>query len=264
MPRKPPAACCCALKTWTGIEASRSSDAAISDDLEWLEIRFDPAIRRQSDHASAYAGPLRRLEAAGLAYPCFCSRADVARAAAGRDPDDAPLYGGACRALSLDERAARLAHGDKAAWRLDVATALGRLPAPLQWTEFGEGRVAEERRADPQAWGDVVLRGRDLEASYHLAVTVDDALQGVSDVVRGRDLLTATAVHRLLQALLDLPAPRYRHHRLVLDSSGAKLSKRRSSPSLIDLRAQGFSASDIRAALGFGAGSAAGLRPTIR
>ena len=124
---------------------------------------------------------------------------------------------------------------------------------PLVWSEFGEGAIPYERSAEPSVWGDVVLRGRDLAASYHLAVVVDDALQGVSDVVRGRDLLAATSVHRLLQELLGLPAPRYRHHRLVLDANGAKLSKSRQSLSLAELRKRGVSPGEVRAALGFGA-----------
>jgi glutamyl-Q tRNA(Asp) synthetase len=231
-------------------------EASIRNELVWLGIRFESAVRRQSEHADDYTEAFGRLAARGLVYPCFCSRAEVVRFAAGRDPDGAPVYGGACRGLLPEERAARLARGDKVAWRLDAGAALDLVPAPLTWTEFGEGSRAEDRRAEPQIWGDVVLRGRDLAASYHLAVTVDDALQGVSDVVRGRDLLAATSVHRLLQTLLDLPSPRYRHHRLVLDSSGAKLAKSRSSSSLADLRTKGVSASDIRVALGFGGASA--------
>ena len=227
-------------------------EAAIREDLDWLGVRFESPARRQSEHPDDYAAALLRLEALNLVYPCFCSRADVARLAVGRDPDGAPLYGGACRSLPPDRRAERLDRGERAAWRLDMQTALRRLSAPLSWTEFGEGDAPEERRAEPELWGDIVLKGRDLAASYHLAVTVDDAIQGVSDVVRGRDLLAATSAHRLLQTLLGLPAPRYRHHRLVLDASGAKLSKNRSSPSLANLRATGISAADVRAALGFG------------
>ena len=134
--------------------------------------------------------------------------------------------------------------------------ALVLAPARIAWTEYGEGAEPHERSAEPEAWGDIVLRGRDLAASYHLAVTVDDALQGVTDVVRGRDLLAATSVHRLLQELLGLPAPRYRHHRLVLDPAGNKLSKSLGSPSLAVLRAKGVSAEGIRETLGFARGDA--------
>lgn len=226
-------------------------EAAILDDLDWLGLRFDGAPRRQSEHAEDYAAALQRLDQKGLVYPCFCSRVEVARAAAGRDPDGAPLYGGACRALPPRERQSRLARGDKAAWRLDMARAVALAPARIGWIEYGEGDVAEERAADPAAWGDVVLKGRDLGASYHLAVTVDDALQDVTDVVRGRDLLAATSVHRLLQEALGLPSPRYRHHRLVLDADGGKLSKSRGSPTIRSLRANGVTAEAVLRTLGF-------------
>jgi glutamyl-Q tRNA(Asp) synthetase len=137
--------------------------------------------------------------------------------------------------------------------------AIDAAPARLCWAEYGEGAVPSRRSAAPEVWGDVVLRGRDLAASYHLAVVVDDALQGVTDVVRGRDLMAATAVHRLLQALLDLPEPRYRHHRLVLDQDRAKLSKSRQSMSLAELRAAGLTPEGVRAALGFASGASVGI-----
>ncbi len=234
-------------------------EAAIVDDLAWLGLRF-PAPRRQSEHGDDYAAALARLDQRGLVYPCFCSRSEIARASSGqRDPDGAPLYAGTCRALSPAEARDRMARGDKAALRLDMRRALDASPAHLCWTEYGEGSVPGRRPASPEIWGDIVLSGRDLAASYHLAVVVDDALQGVTDVVRGRDLLAATAVHRLLQALLGLPAPRYRHHRLVLDQDGAKLSKSRQSWSLAELRGTGLSPGEVRAALGFGASAGGGL-----
>ena len=235
-------------------------EAALIDDLAWLGLRFDAPSRRQSEHADDYATAFARLNDRGLVYPCFCSRSDVARAAGGvLDPDGAPLYGGTCRGLGPDEVRSRLARGEKAAWRLNLRRALDAAPAPLVWIEFGEGAIQSERTAEPPVWGDVVLRGRDLAASYHLAVVVDDALQGITDVVRGRDLLAATSVHRLLQELLGFPAPWYRHHRLVLDASGAKLSKSRKSPWLADLRKRGLGCGEIRGALGFGEGRSAGL-----
>jgi glutamyl-Q tRNA(Asp) synthetase len=234
-------------------------EAAIVDDLAWLGLRF-PAPRRQSEHGDDYAAALARLDRRGLVYPCFCSRSESARVSNGqRDPDGASLYPGTCRALSPAEACDRMARGDKAAFRLDMRRAIDAGPACLCWTEYGEGAVSSQPLAAPEVWGDVVLRGRDLAASYHLAVVVDDALQGVTDVVRGRDLLAATAVHRLLQALLGLPAPRYRHHRLVLDRSGAKLSKSRQSWSLAELRGTDLSPGEVRAALGFGAGAGGGL-----
>ena len=230
-------------------------EAAIIDDLAWLGLRFPAPPRRQSEHDDDYAAALERLDQSGLIYPCFCSRSEVAGASLGQhDPDGAPLYGGNCRKLSSAEAHDRLARGDKAAFRLDMLRALDAAPARLSWTEYGERAVPSLRPATPEVWGDVVLRGRDLAASYHLAVVVDDALQGVTDVVRGRDLLAATAVHRLLQAVLSLPAPCYRHHRLVLDQDGAKLSKSRQSVSLAELRANGLTPGEVRAALGFASG----------
>lgn len=232
-------------------------ETAIRHDLAWLGVRFEPSPRRQSEHGADYEAALGRLDALGLVYPCFCSRAEVARGAAGRDPDGAPLYSGHCRALSQLDRRRRLAAGEKAAFRLDMAAAVRLAPERIVWDEYGEGALAAERVADPSAWGDVVLKGRDLAASYHLAVTVDDAIQGVTDVARGRDLVAATSVHRLLQELLGLPAPRYRHHRLALDCGGAKLAKSRGSPTLASMRADGVTALEIRRALGFAAGESA-------
>jgi glutamyl-Q tRNA(Asp) synthetase len=230
----------------------REYEKAIMDDLSWLGLAFDAPPRRQSEHAKDYARALEILRARGLVYPCFCSRGQVAAAAgAARDPDGAPLYPGLCRALSPREVAKRLAAGERAALRLDAARALAKAPADLCWREFGESAQGELHRAVPAAWGDFVLRGKDNAASYHLAVVVDDTLQGVSDVVRGRDLLPATSAHRLLQSLLDLAPPRYRHHRLALDANGAKMSKAASSPPLRALREAGYSARDVRAALGF-------------
>jgi glutamyl-Q tRNA(Asp) synthetase len=235
-------------------------ETAIIDDLAWLGLRYPAPPRRQSEHGDDHAAALARLDARSLIYPCFCSRAEVARASGGlRDPDGAPLYPGTCRALCPAERRERLARGDQRALRLDMGRALDPAPARLSWTEYGEGAVPSRHPATPKVWGDVVLRGRDLAASYHLAVTVDDALQGVTDVVRGRDLLASTAVHRLLQALLGLPEPRYRHHRLALDRNGAKLSKSRQSVSLAELRGRGLSPGEVRAALGFGTGAGGGL-----
>jgi glutamyl-Q tRNA(Asp) synthetase len=235
-------------------------EVAILDDLAWLGLHFPAPPRRQSEHSDDYAAALVRLDERGLIYPCFCSRAEVARAWNGqRDPDGAPLYPGTCRALSLAERRDRLAGRDKAAIRLDMRRALDAAPADLCWTEYSEGSVPSQRPARPEVWGDIVLKGRDVAASYHLGVVVDDALQGITDVARGRDLLPATAVHRLLQALLNLPAPRYRHHRLVLDRSGVKLSKNRQSVSLAELRETGLSPGEVRAALGFGSGDGGGL-----
>ncbi len=230
----------------------REYEQAILDDLSWLGLVFDGPLRRQSEHAPDYGRALERLEARGLVYPCFCSRGQVAAAAGGaRDPAGAPLYPGLCRAIVPRQAAARLAAGERAALRLDAARALADAPADLSWREYGEGAQGAAHPADPGAWGDFVLRGKDNAASYHLAVVVDDAAQGVSEVVRGRDLLAATSAHRLLQATLGLAAPRYRHHRLVLDAKGAKMSKSAASSPLRALREKGYSALEVRAALGF-------------
>jgi len=230
-------------------------ESAIRDDLAWLGLVFAEPPRRQSEHGEDYARALDALRARGLAYPCFCSRGAVAAAATGRDPDGAPLYPGTCRSLRPRDVAARLAAGERAAWRLDLARARAAAPAELTWREFGEGETAKRCVADCQSWGDFVLRGRDAAASYHLAVVVDDGLQEISDVVRGRDLFAATSAHRLLQTLLGLPAPRYRHHRLALDANGDKMSKSAASIPLRALRAAGATAEDLRVALGFAPGA---------
>ncbi|HYA71984.1 MAG TPA: tRNA glutamyl-Q(34) synthetase GluQRS [Roseiarcus sp.] len=230
----------------------REFETAILEDLAWLGIGFSEPLRRQSEHLDDYARALAALKARGLVFPCFCRRVEIARANGGlRDPDGAPLHRGPCLALSRGEIARREAAGERPALRLDTARALSELAEPLTWREFGEGARETIVKADPGAWGDVVLRGRDTPAAYHLAVVVDDASQGISDVVRGRDLYAATAIHRLLQFLLGLPAPRYRHHRLVLDAEGAKMSKSASSQPLRALREEGYSALEVRAALGF-------------
>jgi glutamyl-Q tRNA(Asp) synthetase len=227
-------------------------EAAIIEDLAWLGLVFEPP-RRQSDHLDDYARALAALEAQDLVYPCFCTRSEIARASgASRDPDGAPLHRARCQALWGVEVEARLAAGERASLRLDMARALSRVGDALTWREYGEGTRDALITADPAAWGDVVLRGKDRPANYHLAVVVDDAIQAISDVVRGRDLYHATSIHRLLQALLGLPAPRYRHHRLVRDATGARMSKSAQSQPLSVLRAQGFSPGDVRAALGFG------------
>jgi glutamyl-Q tRNA(Asp) synthetase len=233
----------------------REYESAIRDDLAWLGLVFDGAPRRQSEHCDDYSRALETLRARGLAYPCFCSRGMVAAASSARDPDGSPLYPGTCRSLGLRDVANRLAAGERAAWRLDSARARAAAPPELTWREFGEGGTEAHCVADPAAWGDFVLRGRDADASYHLAVVVDDALQQISDVVRGRDLFAATSAHRLLQALLGLPAPRYRHHRLALDANGDKMSKSVASTPLAALRAQGVTADDLRVALGFAPGA---------
>jgi len=230
--------------------------AGIFEDLRWLGLSWEEPVRRQSEHFSDYERALERLGEAGLVYPCFCTRGDIASAVAQRhdwprDPDGAPLYPGACKRLSAQERARRIDSGLHAALRLDMGAALAFAQDRLGWCEYGEGEEARVVTAEPALWGDVVLARKDVPTSYHLSVVVDDALQGVSDVARGMDLFNATSLHRLLQNLLDLPAPRYRHHRLLSDAQGKKLAKSESAPSLRDVRAQGTSAAQVRADLGF-------------
>ncbi|HXT09805.1 MAG TPA: tRNA glutamyl-Q(34) synthetase GluQRS [Roseiarcus sp.] len=228
-------------------------EVAVVDALAWLGVACEPNPRRQSEHASDYAHAFDVLRRRGLVYPCYCTRGQIAATKAGRDPDGAALHRGGCVAVSAEATQARLARGEAANWRLDLARALAQAP-PLAWAEYFEGDAPAVVAAEPQLWGDILVAARDRPAVYHLAVVVDDALQGVTDVARGRDLFASTSLHRLLQTLLDLPAPRYRHHRLVLDAAGAKLSKSAKSTSLAALRAGGVSAAQVRAALGFGDG----------
>ena len=228
------------------IDPGRSREAfvqGIEEDLAWLGLAWDGDVVRQSRRLPLYAEALDRLQAEGLAYPCFCTRsaiaAEIAASASAPHPGtrsgaggpDGPVYPGTCRRLSAAEREARA--DEPHAWRLDAAAASARA-GPLYWRD-GDTEV----QAEPEAFGDVVLARKDSPTSYHLAVTVDDAAQGITDVVRGRDLYAATDIHRLLQALLGLPTPRYHHHPLLTGADGRRLAKRHGAPSLADLRAAG-------------------------
>ena len=234
-------------------------EEAIYQDLAWLGISWEAPVRRQSEHLDAYRKTLDRLAVQELIYPGFESRADIAklvrqREAEGpwpRDPDGAPLYPGEAKLLSEDARAGLVETGVPYALRLDMSAAIARA-GELSWAECGEGPNGETGRlvAAPQVWGDVVLARKETPTSYHLSVVVDDALQGVTDVVRGADLFHATSVHRLLQQLLGLPEPVYRHHRLICDEAGHKLAKSTRSTALRELRAQGATAADIRTLIG--------------
>jgi len=232
-------------------------EAAIYVDLGWLGLTWEQPVRRQSAHFDDYRAALARLEALGLVYPSFESRAEIARLVTERgdgwprDPDGAPLYPGAGRSLPAAERARRIAASEPYALRLDMAAAIERA-GPLAWRETGAGPGGETGliKANPAAWGDVILARKDTPTSYHLAVVIDDAAQGVTDVVRGQDLFHATGVHRLLQTLLGLPQPDYHHHRLILDVDGRKLSKSTAATGLRELRAQGVTPEDIRKRVG--------------
>jgi glutamyl-Q tRNA(Asp) synthetase len=221
--------------------------AAILDDLDWLGLGSDLPVRRQSEHFDDYHRALDRLEGMGVLYPCFCTRREIqeeiARAGGAPQGEAGPLYPGTCRRLGADERADRMGQGIDYALRLDVGRALA-LTGPLDWVEDGRGRIT----AEPAAQGDVVLARKDVPVSYHLAVTVDDAIQGVTLVTRGEDLFAATHIHRLLQALLGLPTPRYRHHKLLTDTSGRRLAKRDRAATIRAMRAAGMGPDEVIAA----------------
>ncbi|MGV6871443.1 tRNA glutamyl-Q(34) synthetase GluQRS [Pseudochelatococcus sp. B33] len=243
------------------IDLARCSEAnvdAIHEDLMWLGVRWDGPVRRQSRHFADYTAASKKLLARGLLYRCYASRAEIGRGeepGAGRDPDGALLRWRARPVLDAREEERRRLAGEPFALRLDMRQALdalARAGARLDYPVFSpSGEVAREV-ADPARWGDVILVRKDTPTSYHLSVAVDDALQGVTHVVRGRDLEAATHVHRLLQALLDLPVPAYHHHDLVLDADGEKLAKSRGSRSLRALREAGISRDVVLSGLGFG------------
>lgn len=220
--------------------------AALVEDLEWLGLRFEGEARVQSRHFADYAAVLDALRGRGLLYPCFCTRADIAAAASAQHGPSGLFYPGTCRGRRDGE--ARIAAGEAHAWRLDVARALAET-GPLSFEERGEGRIP----CDPLPHGDMVLARKDTPASYHLCVTHDDALQGVTCVTRGEDLKEATAIHRLLQSLMGWAEPRYAHHRLLRGADGRRLAKRDGAPSLRALREAGRSPAELRAMAGFGA-----------
>lgn len=225
---------------------------AILEDLTWLGLCPDGPVLRQSTRFPAYRAALRRLDDDGLLYPCFCTRSDIAneiaRAVEAPHGPEGPLYPGTCRMLTADERSTRMASGVPYALRLDSKRAAERV-GRLSFYEEGPERERGEIVVDPLAFGDVVLARKDTPASYHLAVIVDDAHQGVSLVTRGDDLFSATHIQRVLQALLGLEAPSYAHHRLILDANGRKFSKRDRSVTLMALREAGETPAAIRARL---------------
>ncbi len=229
----------------------RHFEKALLEDLAWLGLAWEDPPRRQSAHMSDYCAALDELTRRGLAYPCFCSRAEIAqacghRAECQRDPDGSTLYPGTCRDLSPAERVSRISRGARFSLRLNMAKALAETKTPLNYREFHESGDGAIVAAKPALWGDALIGRRDVPASYHIACTLDDHAQGVTDVVRGVDLEAATGLHRLLQALLGLKTPDYRHHRLVTDEKGRKLSKSKSAIPLRDLRAQGVTPGMLR------------------
>lgn len=234
-------------------------EAAIYEDLGWLGLKWETPVRRQSEHFAAYREAIGKLSAQGLIYPSFESRAEIARLVQARekdapwprDPDGAPLYPGTAKSLKPAERERHMDSGAPFALRLDMDAAIARA-GPLGWTEQGAGPNGETGAvaARPEAWGDVILARKETPTSYHLSVVIDDALQGITHVVRGEDLFWSTSVHRLLQQLLGIPQPIYRHHRLIRDDAGRKLSKSTSATGLRELRAAGATPAKIRQLVG--------------
>lgn len=225
-------------------------EAAIFEDLAWLSMDWLRPVRKQSEHFDDYRAALSKLEAMGLLYPCFCTRKEIQAEIAGADNapqgPDGPLYPGICRSRTKAERQDRMASGQPYALRLDVAKAKSLVGAVLRWTDRTHG----EHVARPEIFGDVVLARKETPTSYHLAVVVDDALQGITLVTRGEDLLPATHLHRLLQGLLDLPVPEWHHHRLITDEQGKRLAKRDHARSLRSLREAGMTAADVWRSVG--------------
>lgn len=229
---------------------------AIYADLRWLGLRWETPVLRQSQHFDRYLAAAGRLKELGLLYPCFATRTQIAAAAraggSGTDPDGAPIYPGLHRDLTGREIAERKAAGEAYALRIDMARALDVMrqklgTTTLQFVEADRDGNEREIEVRPERWGDAVIVRKDSPTSYHLAVVVDDAFQGVTHVVRGQDLFAATDIQRLLQVLLDLPAPKYHHHHLLLDEDGRKLAKSNGAQSLAQLRQEGFSAAEVRA-----------------
>lgn len=221
-------------------------EAGIFEDLAWLGFEWEEPVRRQSEHFDDYAALLAKLSDRDLIYPCFCTRkeiaAEIARSNSAPHGPDGPAYPGICRHLSPAERQARYADGSPYALRLDMVKAMASVPlAALRFEEVNKGFI----QCNPGPFGDIVLARKETPASYHLAVTFDDAVQGVNLVVRGQDLFAATHIHRLLQALLDLPTPRYLHHGLISDPQGKRLSKRDGAATVRSLREEGYTAEEV-------------------
>lgn len=222
---------------------------AIYEDLAWLGITWETPVRRQSEHLSDYADALKKLDAQDLTYPCFCTRGDIKSEIErmGGAPHRAlgPVYPGTCRHLSAEERQSRLKAGDEHVIRLRMSEAVAQT-GPQSWHDLDRGHMA----ADPLSHGDVVLARKDISTSYHLAVTVDDALQGITLVTRGEDLAEFTDIQRILQVLLGLPEPLYRHHKLLTDDKGRRYAKRDRSLTLRALRAAGLSPDEVKSMAG--------------
>jgi glutamyl-Q tRNA(Asp) synthetase len=240
------------------VRATPENIRGVLEDLAWLGLRWPEPVRYQSEHMALYARAADRLREAGLLYPCFCSRGEIAAAVAvaarfsgadwPRDQDGAPLYPGTCRRLPPGQAGRRIDAGKAHGWRLDMRAA-ARAVGTVVWRAFDPSDGERSVAADPARWGDLILVRKETPTSYHLSVVVDDAVQGITHVVRGRDLLAATDVHALLAALLRLELPRYHHHELLTDPRGLKLSKSRNSLSLAAMREAGMTAEEVRATI---------------
>ena len=246
------------------LERSRPEfEAGIYEDLAWLGIEWEAPVRRQSEHMADYASALRRLQALDIVYPCFHSRKQIAdevdaSGKTARDPDGVHLYPGLCRDIPQQIAAQRVAGGEAYVLRLNmqktVALVRAKPNAPLRFRAFGTDFRVEMQGTAPERWGDIILARKNNPATYHIAVVTDDAIQGVTHVTRGMDLLAATDIHRLLQVLLDLPEPLYHHHRLILDPSGRKLAKSHQDKALKSLRAEGATPAQIKEMVGLSCG----------
>ncbi len=235
------------------IDTTRSRaeyEQAIYDDLHWLGLIWEEPVRRQSGHFAVYREALAKLNALGVLYPCFCTRKEIqeeiARSGAAPHGPEGPLYPGTCKGLSAHDVESRKAAGHDYALRLDVEKAVQIVGRDLVWQDLAHGRFI----ADPSPLGDVVLARKETPTSYHLAVVVDDATQGITLVTRGEDLLSATHLHRVLQALLGLPVPLWKHHRLIADEQGKRLAKRDNARALRNLREQGWTPDRVREFVG--------------
>ncbi len=228
------------LLRWEDIDTGRCRpeyETAILEDLEWLDLLPDEeAILRQSNRFSCYKLALQQLTEMNLVYPCFCTRQEIAAASQAPQGPEGPLYPGSCRKMTVDEAQEKISAGGKPAWRLRMDRAI-EVAGSLTWRDIDRG----PQEAHPEAFGDVVLARKETPTSYHLAVTVDDAAQGITLVTRGEDLFNSTHIHRLLQALLELPQPCWKHHRLITDGQGKRLAKRDRDTTLRELRSQGVS-----------------------
>lgn len=243
----------------TDLERSRPEfETAILEDLAWLGIDWEEPVRRQSEHLPAYAEVVGRLDALGVVYPCFATRSEIAAVVQNsgkpprRDPDGAYVYPGIYRDMPREQAARRIAAGEPYALRLDMAMAIGlaRAGGAIAFRRFDQDGICDTAETAPERWGDIVLSRKERPAAYHVAAVTDDALQGVSHVTRGLDLLAATDIHRVLQILLGFPDPLYCHHRLILDGTGRKLSKSYNDKSLRSLRAEGATPEIIKDIVG--------------